>query len=43
MLSKLFSLVIYINQLNKMVENGYKKMPIHVDDINQSIITAKVT
>ena len=43
MLSKLFSLVIYINYLNKMVENGYKKMPIHVDDINQSIITAKVT
>ena len=43
MLSKLFRLVIYIKYLNKMVENGYKKMPIHVDDINQSIITAKVT
>ena len=27
----------------KKVQKVTKKMPIHVDDINQSIITAKVT
>ena len=42
MLSKLFSLVIYITWI-KWWRIDITKMPIHVDDINQSIITAKVT